>query len=113
MKKRTSFVSNSSSCSFIFIGFDVTDLNIDFDDGDVYDNVERDGETLMNHSERGAPEGKVYIGKDYLTWDDCDPIDTQRLDPANLYKEELAQIKEKYDIPDNIKPEILVGIRMC
>ena len=109
MKQRNSFVSNSSSCSFIFIGFDVTGLELNedkiWDDGTY---------SYMNNSEMGAPDGKKLLGYDIITWNDMDPPETQEINITKLSKKfDLDVIRHEFGILLDAQPKIYIGTRMC
>jgi hypothetical protein len=109
MKTRESFVSNSSTCSFIFIGFDVTGLALN------EDRIFSMGAyRYMNHTDNGAPEGKKLLGYDIAVWDDNDMPDTTEIDLANLDKVyDLDSIRHEFGIMADVKPKIYTGTRMC
>lgn len=109
MKYRSGFISNSSSCSFVFMGFDVTELDKEFDRKDFSDGNWR----LMNDIENGAPEGKVLIGQDINVWDECSCMETTQIDPKNTRVEEMELIKQTYELPDDMEPTVWVGMRCC
>jgi hypothetical protein len=109
MKTRTSHVSNSSSCSFIFIGFDVSDLAIN---GDL---AYEKGYQYINDPEMGAPdENTNLLGFTIKSWEDTDPLETMVIDINELKKKyDLAKLRSEFGIPGDIDAKIYIGTSVC
>lgn len=133
MKFRNSFVGNSSTCSFIAIGFKIADsydeakeylLNKVFDFGDkqiafndFYDFMEYLYEEtnleILYNGEQGISNG-VYVSNEILTISDDDMQEIHLpLEETTEEIESMKKIREKYfkDVASGI--EIIASSRMC
>ena len=102
MKKRTGFISNSSTASFVLLGFDVTDLGIKDPDPN-------DG--LYGGDEGGCPPGvDTVIGKFIFKCSSDDYAESEVIDLEPLMVEVQA-IREKYGSTQPIK--LWTGVMSC
>jgi len=134
MKIRTGFVSNSSTASFVIIGFTVPrgkftdrfflehlygrsnldqmsedDLEDDFNDTRWNNRV-----TVRNHEEEGAPKKETLIGVVVAEiHDDGDYADEKAIDVEDLL-EEAAEVRNKLNLSEKEAPiKMYIGTRMA
>lgn len=112
MKKRFSYVSNSSTSSFIMSGTKINTKNFNDDEMDnLYENF-----TVLNQEDFDLENDEVIVGKSLLSWDDGDGI-TEYSAEEFLEKLEAIKIKLLDSLKDsNLKKEeikIYVGTKMC
>lgn len=127
MKRKNDFVTNSSSCSFIFIGWvietgdreiEVVKENMEIFGTNEYEPGLRTYENLnevyngkvditLGDSENGFPDGKLCIGiSDSISDDDYEPCEYRIKDVMDR-DPKLAELFN----PDDIK--IITGTGMC
>ena len=123
MKKKLDFVTNSSSCAFIFIGWEIEkkentlkELTKKFgyewdDECNDYENLHEyyngDVGIKFGDGENGLAEGKIFIGI-HNTLDD-DSWGSENYTIEDVYKLD-DKLKEMFKLED-IK--IISGMRMC
>lgn len=108
MKIRNGFVSNSSSSSFVVAGFEVNP-ETEFDD-DWYENY-----SVLNSSDYDIEDGKVVLGVEIFSIDDCGLIDCDSLDLEEL-SDKLKELKEKCEkanIEVLSKGKLYGGVKVC
>jgi len=112
MKIRSGFVSNSSSSSFVVLGYSVSGLTYD----DVVNIEERDGITLLHGGEDGLAEGETVIGYELSSDSAIGSLDDARFDLGDLSAMALGAlsfIKEaEIEIEDAPVVKLFVGSRM-
>lgn len=100
MKIRNSFVSNSSSSSFVLIGYDVTGLKLP-------DNI-NSSYTICEGVEEGLKDGQVVIG-DLYTWEESDCDNGMSVTPN---EEQLFNIKVDLNLHPSLQWKIFFGTRV-
>lgn len=115
MKGRSGFVSNSSTASFVLLGFDASRLleeNIDAWEDDRFYNG--DGDALyecLNGSEGGCPPGvDLVIGK-YLFLCSSDSYAESTVEILQPYLDEVYKLKDKLGVRAPIR--LWSGTRGC
>jgi len=104
MKIRNGFVSNSSSSSFILIGYDVSDMKFE-EDVEEYLHEGHDGVIYI-------AEGKTqYMGVGFQIGD-CDVFGDNIIDLIDFLKQ-LEPIRSKYNIPKQRTVKVFTGTRGC
>ncbi len=109
MKIRSGFVSNSSTSSFVIIGFDATSLFSDSED------VWEDAENLLDEKEINADiqmvviadssndeEEHTIIGKLLFDWDSYESVESEGFDFSVVAKE-VEAIREKLGVDAPVK----------
>ena len=86
MKIRNGFVSNSSTSSFLIIGYDVSDLNIEDVPRKIHD------ASLMVGEDYGLKSDQSILGISYI-WE----YDGGHTDMADIYKR-LEEVKEFFGL---------------
>jgi hypothetical protein len=108
MKIRSSFVSNSSSSSFVLYGFKIPEgkaakaLGVDGDN--LYDELDRCGVEYIYDYE----DGYVYAGKAIANWDDYESIGPVDLSLAEL-TEGAEKARRKFGVAG--EPKVFAGTR--
>ena len=130
MKIRNGFVSNSSSSSFVILGFtvphgkyskqeyleklyDVTSWKDEDDMEDMfYDHAHSKTFYVANHEEDGAPKGKDLIGTLMVTWDSEEYTKTAEYDSAALQTKAM-EARDKLGLSEAEAPiKLYVGTRI-
>ena len=96
MKIRTSFVSNSSTSSFIIYGFDVSDTDID---------------NCFQGSDDGLRSGQKVVGE-MISWEEGDCPSPPSLDFKEIEKN-LEKIRKQHKLSKKLPWKIFYGTRFC
>ena len=110
MKAKSDFVTNSSSCAFIMIGWNFKKSDMpQLDEEDLY----KDYPTLSisSDSDGGAREGEFLVGIEVEKIDDYMENDSIRPIQELLADEELNRFRKDFDIKDPIK--LISSVRTC
>ena len=107
MKTRLGFVSNSSTSSFVVIGFRYDDYPGLEENSNYY----KKGFTVLQGTDDGIPEGQVVVGKQIAGWSD-DDSDNKSLSQKEL-EEIVEQVKIFFNIPKDKQWSIYTGTCMC
>jgi len=122
MRKRLDFVTNSSTCSFLIVGWELhkSQLPDKYKDEDGYFDWERtmdDQERLhievMLGREMGAKDDDhMIVGVDWGGGDIED--DTKEIAMKDLLEvQNNGEIRELFGIPNGVDASVFFGIRMC
>lgn len=102
MKIRNCFVSNSSTCSFIFLGYELDN----FENDDPYEHFKKMGLDYEN-----LEYGPQLVGK-ILLWISDGFEESENLEiPFEKLEEFKEEIKKKLNREDN--PKFYTGITVC
>jgi len=120
LKTRNFFVSNSSSSSFIVLGFSFK--NEDLEDMENYEEFEPelyDNFTVLSGSDDGVPEGETVLGIDLYEFDDCGDMCSENTYTLSDITEKLVELRSKMrdimDLEDEdiSEPAIFGGTKCC
>ena len=108
MKIRNGFVSNSSTCSFLLIGYKVKEP--DDQKSDVfYEKYEKELKLDYEYIE-GEKYNEYVVGKMLAWWNDNDAMDTMDISLDELFKIK-EEIKQKMNRKDD--PKLFGGTTCC
>jgi hypothetical protein len=110
MKKRAGFVSNSSTASFVFLGFKIPENECHYDDEDQ---LNWRGQ-IIDEDDVMAGDGPPMVGKRIVYIYDDDP----GFEEQNYTLKDLATMKleivEKYDLtPNDPEVKLHIGSTVC
>ena len=112
MKGRSGFVSNSSTASFVLLGFDASEIarRVDFWDSEKYEDF-RDQHDCLVGDEGGCPAGVSLVVGKYLLYSPSDGwAEGEVLDVADVMAE-VEEIKKELGLDTKIR--IWAGVKMC
>jgi len=119
LKTRTSFISNSSSSSFVVLGYSFEEdfLEDNEESEEILDDLYNDF-TVLNGTEDGVPEGTLVIGFNLFEFNDCGTCDEKSYNLPDIVEKVIElklKIKEHLDIniEDLKDPIIFGGTRNC
>ncbi len=102
MKVRNGFVSNSSTASFVLVGFDCTGANLEEKFAkDFYDIADDLDASYIYEGEGGAPNGVEYVLGKYLAYIHSDEsyCTSEQVDVQELM-EQVEEIRRKVGLED-------------
>lgn len=126
MKIRTGYVSNSSSSSFVAVGYILEDkskkryvdliqeLDQTMSDKEIFEDhgchFEKNGiSVICGDIDEGIKEGETFVGKKLLEYYDFDGFSDEHFEIDEI-KEKL-ELFEKYLLPEEFKLKLLTGTR--
>ena len=128
MKIRTGYVSNSSSSSFVAVGYILEDksktryvdliqeLDPTMSVKEIFEDYgchfEKNGiSVICGDIDEGIKEGKTFVGKKLLDYYDINEFSDEQFEIDEI-KEKL-ELFEKYLLPEEFKLKLLTGTRTC
>jgi len=121
LKTRLGFISNSSSSSFVVLGFSFKDDLLE--DIEEYEEILEEQEaygyiTVLRGSDDGIPDGETVLGFDLYEFDDCGQMSSANYSLHNITEKLIdlrSKIKNTLEIEDADfqEPAIFGGTRCC
>lgn len=124
MKTRNGFVSNSSTSSFVLVGF-LMDEGPDYkatirglfsdvpeDEDEFWDWLHEEAPCYVRTgSDDGIPDGKIFLGRKVAETSDYE-MPEKNLDLLGVVKE-LEELRVKMGLPEDLPARLLTGTRCC